>query len=269
MMRCLIVLMLLGSALPAWAQERCAAQNARIASALASMGATDIQAEGDTCGQALAKATIPFLDLADPQVPGKGESPTYFTRGNTAQWMGRYAEAANEYYKGAMLGDPGCALQLATLYTYGMGLAEDVNQAGAWLQVAFRDDRLLSERSMRHNFYTFLDLASHGYPEAQYAVGRAYAENADSWEPTGDLPRGKAWLARAAANGSKPAGKLLAELNRPKGPSAFEQALKAWEAQMDATMKASTERFNAQYRHVNRENCEAYAQGRNRPCYIE
>lgn len=269
MMRWLVLLLLTGCCLPAWAQDPCAAQNKQIAAALASMGATDVKIEGDTCGKNAPKAKIPFLDLANPTVPGKGESPAHFTDGNTAQWTGRYAEAARQYYAGAMLGDPGCAMQLATLYTYGMGLAQDGNQAAAWLQVAFRDDRLLSVRSMRYNFYTFLDLASHDYPEAQYAVGRAYAENADGWEPSGDLERGKAWLARAAGNGSEPAQELLADLSRPKGLSAFQQALKAWESQMDASMKASSEQFNAQQQRVHRENCQAYSQGRNRPCYMQ
>lgn len=265
----LVVLALVAwSPASAWAQDPCAAQNAQMASALAALGASNIQIEGGDCKPQRPQATIPSLDLARPSVPGRGESPAHFTRGNTAQWTGRYDEAARAYYDGAMLGDPGCAMQLATLYTYGLGVAKDVHQAQAWLQVAFRDNRLLSERSMRYNFYTFLDLASHDYPDAQYAVGRAYAENADGWQPSGDHQRGKDWLARASANGSVQARDLLTELNRPKGLSAFEQALKAWEAQMNATMTSTHEQFSAQQRRVHRENCQAYMQGRDRPCYM-
>ena len=171
------------------ADDPCSAEKQRQIEFLKSMGATDVEVTGDTCNaagkeaarakaEAEAKkpkvAIIPLIDVNAPEVPGRSESVGDFDAGMKASFLYGYDKAAPHYYRGAVKGDPGCALQLAVMYLYGMGVRQDAAQGHAWLKVAFVDDRIVTDRSMRHNFLVFLDLANNwSFPEANYAVGRA------------------------------------------------------------------------------------------------
>jgi TPR repeat protein len=268
MRRLFAAALLLGSA--AVRAESCAQQDQKLIDNLKAMGATGIQLSSGCVDKPAEEkvAKLPGVDLANPRVPGNGESPSDYTNGNLAIWVnGDYVKAATLFHQGAMLGDPGCALELASLYTYGQGVKQSKALAGAWVKIAFRDNRLLTDASMRHNFLTFLDLANQGFPEAQYATGKAYAEGADGYEPSFDKLQAINWLAAASGAGHKQAAALLKEVTRPKDDGADRAWKEATRVALD-NMNAQHEAFMARSREVNRGNCEAYSKGRDRPCYM-
>jgi|GEM_PF-6875203 len=219
--------------------------------------------KGDATGAAADDATAAKLvATSTPKVIKPHATPEgNLTAGFTALILRDFPTALAYYKAGADQNDPGCMLNLAVMTHYGQGTPKDTRQANVWLEKSIADGRMFSLRAMKHNFGYYRDLAEKGYPTAQYVAGRAYAEYADGDKPTGDMEKARDWLNKAASNGVKPAGELLAAINAPPRQSS------SVSARADRNTGPSMhDQVMATMKRQRNENCIAAAKGANRVC---
>ena len=97
-----------------------------------------------------------------------------------AKW---FRKEAKQYRKAAEQGDGKAQLVLAERYSNGEGVPKDYAEATKWLRKA----------------------AESGYPEAQYHLGRLYAQGVLEFDVSKDIVEAHKWWSLAAAQGHEKA----------------------------------------------------------------
>jgi TPR repeat protein len=189
-------------------------------------------------------------------------------------WLKRAAEAGNAKAQGILAGD----------YLVGDRIPKDLAAAVKWWRLAADGGDAYSQEQMGENYWWgdkpgiatdhakavawYSKAAAQGQTRAQFMLGLAMT-GADG--TAFNYPEGRRWLEKAAAGGDKDAPQLLAIIDKTIREGEARRA-QSGASQSAAAGKPSWMRLaddmSATVNRQQRENCQAYASGRNVNCNV-
>jgi hypothetical protein len=164
-----------------------------------------------------ARAIVPLKRMADAGDAGRQVALGYLYENGMG--VERNLEEAAKWYKAAAeQGDPEGQHNLGVSYEKGEGVAMSLDQAEHWYRKAAEQDNVLSQHNLGILLYRqnknldearkwLLTAANQEYAGSQYILGVIYMQG---MAVDANQKIGRAWLARAAANGHEKARELLA-----------------------------------------------------------